>query len=150
MPQQEIFFQKSLQSFKFLLANFDFVQKPLYDVPGLWKVIYFNATTAIEVIFEVRDQLIYVNIHHLINGEIAKPYAEKSKNSFYLDNLLKIRNTNLPPFSFGGGGRWLSTSEIEDTIEKSADALRTYAADILQGDFSILPEIQALIHKYSQ
>lgn len=99
-----------------------------------------DETTAIAVRFEVRENHVFVIIRRLVDGKVPMyPIFIKHDtvlDLFYLDDLIKLR---LPSIKVG------ADDDVEVKIPKYADALQKCATDVLQGDFSVFPELEQVV-----
>ena len=74
------------------------------------------------------------------------PCPEDELEAFALEDLLKLR-TGKYAIAEGVFGRALSRKDIKEILTTYARGLREHAADILQGDFSIFPELEKIVRK---
>jgi hypothetical protein len=111
-----------------------------------WEVAYVNSTTAIKIVYEQRDQDIFIRLQPTPD---SSGHAEEFNFwylSFYLQNVLQIR----APEALSAlcqkrdRDRSMTDEEIINYVDRSAKALFRYADDVLRGDFSIFGEITSL------
>lgn len=142
------FFNLCLQKFQFLFDEYGFKKKRKETAGGDYSILFQNTMTAIVVGFEWRDQYIYVRLCRLPDGEFRKNpifITEDSEIScFDIEDLLTIR---APEMGIDAAlfGKALSDKEVERVIAVYADAVQTQASDILKGDFSVWPELDAIV-----
>jgi hypothetical protein len=92
-----------------------------------------------------------VSIYRLIDGKIP-PYEifikpETAVNSFYLGNILALRSpTTKIESKYIDIGK-PTREELEKALGPYANALENQAQDILQGDFSIFPELEKIVKR---
>ena len=142
------FFSLCLQKLQFLFDEYGFKKKRKETAGGDYTILFQNKTTAIIVGFEWRDQYIYVRLCRLSDGEFRKNpifITEDSEIScFDIEDLITIRapEMGIDPAVFG---KALSDDEVESVLAIYADAVHTQASDILKGDFSVWPELDAIV-----
>jgi hypothetical protein len=143
----ETFEQIIRQEFKYLETDFSFhihkVEKNVYGCHVMFK----GSALGIEICFEVHEGHVSVRIYRLKDGEIPKypiffdPKAEFL--IFYFDDLMllktkhSIEQNERSVFEYGG--------YMKRIIKEYAENLRIYGADLLNGDFSVFPEIHKIV-----
>lgn len=111
-------------------------------------VTYQNNTTAVLLTFSPRDGGIFLDLIRLVNGIIPDNIYEFSQNltlnSFDLSNVLLIRDPEFeierPSFD-----ELFKEKVIKSVLNQKAYVLKTYASDILKGDFSIFPQLEKIV-----
>jgi hypothetical protein len=110
-------------------------------------VWYKNSSVAIRVSYEIYDDGIFVTIYRLRDdGQIPEHpiFFDPSAAflTFDLNDLIRVR----------GGERLSKGSEsmydraaLAKTVEEYANALKSHASDVIDGDFSILPQIKEIV-----
>lgn len=144
----DAFFNKCVEKFQFLIEQYAFKQIAKKAEAGVYRIIYKNKTTAVEVGLEWREQYIYVELYRLIEGRIKNNpiiiRPETELTAFNLEDLLETRapELKLPPDYFG---RPLTIGIIENALARYAFSVKKYAADILQGDFGAFDKLESIV-----
>lgn len=147
---EDHFFNICLMEFQYLVDEFNFEVVSQKSSSYSCSIFYKNHSTAVEISYEPREKHIFVLLMRLVDGEIPEyPIficQEAELNSFYLDDLLSIRNS---PYVF-------DQKLIETPFKKSgmglllkqyAQALKIFGSDILGGDFEIFSELEKVVKK---
>ncbi len=136
------FKEHCLQIFTFLITDYG-CGSPSYEESGMHfaTVTYRNTTTGVEIYFEPRENYIYIKLIQLINGEVPD-YLWHADHWAHLGLLLRFRRSTLS-ISRKEWGDWMDAKDIGVILQQYAVALRTYAADILVGDFSVFTAFHA-------
>lgn len=138
------------RDFEFLVEEFGFKKtktKTDVDTP---RIRYENDTTMVEVGVEWRELYFYVVIGRRDRKKTSEkdrmPRPEDELVSFNLEDLLTLR---VPGYIVSSGyfGQKLNRKDIERIMGKYAQELRKHAADVLQGDFTIFPELEKIVRK---
>lgn len=132
------------KEFQFLVAEFDCKQKANKTDAGVYRLRYENKTTKVEIGFDWREQYIYVLL-----GRRDKPKPKGPEDeivAFDLEDLLQLQ-TGKYAIDQGRFGKALTLKAVKEILRTYARALREHAADVLQGDFSIFPEIEKIVRK---
>lgn len=129
------------RDFHFLEEDYNFKVLETTQQPYI-SVIYKNSTTAVKVGYEPRDRGVFVLLIRLVAGEIP-PYPihlqhTERLNMFYLDDLVALRSKD----SESSATRVRSPKE---NIARAAGALRTYATDVLNGEFDVFVELDKIV-----
>lgn len=103
-------------------------------------VTYQNSTTFVRLSFEPREGGIFVSLGHLVAGHIP-PYDDTTSNWFDFRDLLALR---APKVSFSSG-EWPTDKQLDATLTEIAGGLKTYALDVLQGDFAVFKNLDKLV-----
>lgn len=136
------FLELCKQEFNFLIDRYGFELKSSKREAGnTYKTTYQNSTTAVIINWDQREHWIYVEFYKLTHGKLVLDPLAISRGApikgFYLDTLLSIRSPqtsikNMPT----------NISEVESCLKDYSKATEIFAADILEGNFSILEEIE--------
>jgi hypothetical protein len=143
-----------IRSFEFLIRNFGFKAGRSKSELGNCYLTFMGEAAAIKVSFVPRDRGVVVLLYRLVDGKIP-PYEifikpETIINSFYLDNIIALRSPSTEIESnFTNIGKPTS-EELESALAANADALKNHAQDILQGDFSIFPELEKIVKQRAE
>jgi hypothetical protein len=103
-------------------------------------ITYQNSTTFLRVSLEPREGGVFVTIGRLVHGRIP-PYEDTSPHWFDFHHLLALR---APQISFWSG-EWPSARELDQVLKGIVNALRSHAADVLQGDFTIFKQLHQVV-----
>ena len=122
------------------------------DASSFWetRVVYETATTAVYVDESVEFDRVEVSLIRLVNGAIPTypifVTPETAMHEFLLDDLLAVRAPHLLPQLQAMAG--LGDDQIQACLVTLARALDAYAADILQGDFTIFATLEERVKQY--
>jgi hypothetical protein len=144
------FFEIGEKEFRFLVDEFGFKKRAIKTDVEVYRLPYENGTTKVEIGLEWRDQYVYV----LLGRREAKktknarrlPRPEDELMAFNLEDLLKLR-TGKYAIDEDRFGRALTRKDIKAILSTYARGLREHAPDVLQGDFSIFPELEKIVRK---
>lgn len=133
-----------LDTFSFLINEFEFrLLQSISNNYGI-RIYYKNTTTGVEVNWEVREQRIFIMIIRLIDGEIPEYpiFFTSDSESYYYDlgDVMKVKNGSF--FDYGN----LNNNDIESVLVNSAEYLKQYSQDLLNGNFDIVPHIETIIN----
>lgn len=114
--------------------------------PWACRVIFQNGTTEVEFRWDYR---ISVRLGRIMDGRVPSDPIQAGRgvhfNSHYLDLLLLLR---APHLDLGAYERSENDLEVRGSISAVVgalvDAMRTYASDVLAGDFSVFEELDEL------
>ena len=138
-------------TFQFLITEFDYELIEQTSEVMFYKLVFKNSTTGVVVMYESREQYIDIDLYKLIDGQIVKNVThaliskEKIKG-FRLDSIMKARNIRkqiLPIHKYGEDSEFHGDNGLSKWVALFAENLRSYAADILNGDFSSFEELDA-------
>jgi hypothetical protein len=129
------------EEFQFLEDEYGFRPVSTQSGEDTRHVIYKNDTTGVGVYYEFRDAATWVVLMRLLNGTL--PEYGDPVNTHGLHLFVRLRSS-IPPTPEQWIPPPLPPSELTKRLRKNAAALRTYADDVLHGDFSVFPELAAL------
>jgi len=141
----EMFLKLSKQKFQFLLAEYGFLLKSSKKESGnIYKVAYQNNTTSVYLIWDLRDNWIYMEISRLVNGKpVPNPITinqDTTLNGFNFDLLLLIRQPQRIPDSTPK-----NIDDVDGILDAYSKLLKAYGSDVLMGDFSVMTDIEKLV-----
>jgi hypothetical protein len=148
------------EAFSFLYDEFGFSVLSSKQEKWGYYLSASNSTTGLKIENEFREAYIHVTLYKLIDGKIVEnariientqnaAFYERPMTGFGLGWILSFRNPEVqikpmydyPPesiFHDEQNGQW-------NYILFVASRLKEYASDILQGDFSIFPELDVFV-----
>lgn len=131
--------------FQYLLEEDGFSLRSSRKESGnIYKVVYQNKTTSVHINWEFRDNLIYIHIYRLINGNLLRYPTIITKdtkiNSFDFENLLSVRR---PQAIIDATPK--NIEDVDRILATYSRLLRSVGSDVLKGDFSVLPDIEKFI-----
>lgn len=108
---------------------------------------YQNRTTALRISLEPAEGGIFVLLSKLVSGKIPRyPIFVKPRtqlHSFYLNDIVQLKASK---GASGCAWRKASTAaEISTSLGEIAILLRTFASDILSGDFSVFVPLDRVV-----
>ena len=113
-----------------------------------YELLLTNNTVGVILTFEYREFYLFVKLCRLRDGAFPpKPgeiRPETTLDSFDLDDIVSIMSpgTSIPPYELNTK---LDLEFLEDVVKKQSDNLRRYGIDIVNGDFSIFPELDKIV-----
>jgi hypothetical protein len=110
-------------------------------------VWYKNNNVAIRISYEIYEDGVFVTIYKLhANGQIPENPIFFDPNAaflvFDLNDLMRAQGADR--LSKGSEGMYDKTA-LEETVENYANALKSHATDIINGDFNILPRVREVV-----
>ena len=146
----EEFFKIAEKEFQFLVDEFGFKKRARKKDAGVYSLLYETKMTEVGIGFEWRDQYIYVGLGRRDRkapqekGRLPRP--EDELTSFDLEDVLKLR-TGKYAIDEDRFGRALTLKDVKEILSTYARGLRKHGPDVLQGDFSIFPELEKIVRK---
>lgn len=112
-------------------------------------ITYINDTTSVRISFEPREGGLFILLSRLIEGKIP-PYPiiigpQTQIHSFYLDDILSLKAREIPEKNQDQLAQ--KPDALSEQLSFCSTMLKRYAKDILQGDFSIYPELECIVKK---
>jgi hypothetical protein len=144
------FLETGEKEFQFLVDEFGCKKKANKTDVEVYRLPYENTTTKVEIGFDWREQYLYVLLgrrdREKLKAKGRMPRPEDEIIAFNLEDLLQLR-TGKYAIDQDRFGKALTRKDIKDILSTYARALREHAADVLQGDFSIFPELEKIVRK---
>ena len=144
------FFEIGEGEFRFLVDEFGFRKRANKTDVEVYRLPYENGTTKVEIGFDWRDQYVYVLLGR---RDVKKPKdarrlprPEDELVAFSLEDLLKLR-TRKYGIDQDRFGKALTRKDIKEILSTYARGVREHAADVLQGDLTIFPELEKIVRK---
>jgi len=144
----DAFYNISIEKFRFLVDEFGFGNPKKRVSGGLYRVIYQSRTTAVEIGLEWREQYIYVELFRLIDGKIKEnPIIVRPESKLYEFNLEDLLASRAPHYKLSPNyfNKPLNIESVQYVLTHYANALREFAKDVLQGDFSVFSELESIV-----
>jgi hypothetical protein len=114
-------------------------------------ITYANETTAIDVRYELKDNLVFVYLIRLIDGKIPDfPLTIKTDTELYkfdLDSLIHLRSASLAVDQKQFGYPF-SQKDFEVILSRYSKALQKIGSDILKGDFTVFSELERSLKRW--
>lgn len=138
------------EHFLFLESEYDCNLESMRAEDWGCEVIYRNRTTGIKLLYEVYCAFVFVFIYKLVNGEMVdnpRPLGLDSPiTCFDFNDALPIEKRMKPAYEYGSQSNYYDEEEGLSNYSKDfALRLREYGKDVLNGDFSVLPEMEKII-----
>jgi len=132
------------EKFSFLIDQYQLKALKVMEDAFSIKIIYKNNDAGISIIFEPRENDIYVVLHRLVNRKIDKSYVSSNtkRNSFYVYDLMKIRKPAEKEREIISKSKFKGPLNMKLLLKAYANYLQKNAGDILKGDFSIFSELE--------
>lgn len=143
------FFKIGEKEFQFLVDEFGFKKRANKTDVEVYRLPYENGTTKVEIGFEWRDQYVYVLLGRREKkskdaGRLPRP--EDELVAFNLEDLLQVR-TGKYGVDQERFGKALTRKDIKEILSTYARGVLEHAADVLQGDFTVFPELEKIVRK---
>lgn len=141
-------------TFQFLIEDYHFGIISQSDEEWGHKMVLKNATTGVEIIYEVREAYINIMLYRLLNGEIRENTSSAIRNNetingFNLDYIVNIRNPNdliRPAYEYGEYSEFHEENYgLYKYISKFSDNIKKHAEDILNGDFDLFNQLDKVV-----
>jgi hypothetical protein len=147
-----------VKEFDFLTNEFGFRLVRCKQIDGGYDVLYLNAVCGVHITYEFREAYLFVNIHALRDGKFVenpRPVKQESVLTGYsLDDILNLRAPDAmmkPAYSYGADSEYYGKNYgLSLFVSKFAENLKTYASDVLSGDFSVFEVIEPVVKKRAQ
>ena len=142
------FLQLSSEQFQYLVDEFGFRRGPKRSEGGLYRVLYESAKTAVEIGFEWNEQYVYVELFRLINGKIQEnPIVIQANSELTVHNLEDLIGIRAPKMMLGPDyfGKPITVASLDHVLSHYARALKELGGDLLQGDFTVFRELEAIV-----
>lgn len=138
-----------------LLDEYGLTKARVVDPGGYmyYTIIFQNETSALRVYFEWRDVYLSLQICRLVNGEVQEGLQPFNLEwtSFAVEDLLTVRAPDydqapllVSRSSEDFKGETAILEEVRRELKIYAAALSAYGRDILEGDFTIFPQLDKL------
>jgi hypothetical protein len=146
---KERFLELCRKYFGFLSEEFGF-REAKKESSSWGHILYFkNDTTAVRVSLEWEYPGVFVHLYRLVDGQVVENpiiiRQESELTNYSVDDLLSIRAPELGLSPIFG-----HSDEIEKKLESYASAVRAYAADVLEGDFTVFAELDKIVKRRAQ
>jgi len=141
------FLKRGEKQFEFLVAEFGCKKRANKTDGGVYRLRYENKTTNVAIRLDWREQYLSVLLGRRDREPPRRP--ENELIAFDLEDLLKLR-TGRHAIDLSRFGKVLTHTDINEMTSAYARALRDHAADILQGDFTLFPELEKIVRKRMQ
>ena len=148
MINHKQFTQICKRYFNFLENDYGFYVEDQRADTWVYEIIFKNNFVAVTLTFELRDFYLFVKLSKLRAGELPpKPgeiRPETLLESFDLDDIVTIRSKEslIPPYQLNTK---FDEVLLEDIVKRQGANLKLFAADILEGDFSLFSELDKIV-----
>jgi hypothetical protein len=141
------------EQFKFLVSEYDFRLSKCEKEDWGYELIYLNDTTGVKITYEYREAYVFITLYQLEDGELREnPRNIEDNTTLYgygLDDLIGVRNPQAlikPAFEYGEQSEYYDKEKgLLLYVSAFAENLKTYAKDILGGDFTVFPELDKIV-----
>jgi hypothetical protein len=132
-----------LDKFSYLEREYSFKVAKKKGVDNI-EIVYQNGTTGVQILFDRRENQIYVMIYQLENGKlIENPIFLSYDTRVYGYDLDDILSQRIPGYS--GTKMRSDCNGVLCVLENYAKMLRLHAADLLLGDFQLFPRLEKIV-----
>ena len=151
--QTESFEQIVKNEFGFLESDFGFTLSESKKEGWGYKMIYRNNTTGVKIIHEYRESYIFILLYQLVNGKLIEDPRDIKEDtvlhSYGLDDIVNLRDPSAlinPTYDYPDDSKFHDKEKGMSTyVSAFARNLKTYAEDVLSGDFTIFPELDKIV-----
>lgn len=145
----------AIDKFAYLVSNYGFRLSECNKEEWGYKIVFLNATTGVQIIYEFREAYIFVTLYKLVDGKLVENprtiYDDTELHGFSLDDILSIRNPEAqmrPAYQYGADSEFYDENKgMSLYVSKFADNLKNYASDVLSGNFEIFKDLDAIVKK---
>jgi len=150
------------EQFKFLESEYSFSLSKCKKEDWGYELIYLNDTTGVKITYEYREAYVFIMLYQLIDGELRENPRNIEDNTilhgYGLDDLISLRNSQAlikPAYEYGEQSEYYDQENgLSLYVAAFAGNLKAYAKDILNGDFTIFPDLDKIVKervkKYNQ
>ncbi|MCG6168916.1 hypothetical protein EHQ12_05370 [Leptospira gomenensis] len=139
--------------FKFLELDYQFRFVKSKKENWGYEILYLNETTGVKIIYEYRESYIFIILYRLIDGELIENPGEIFQNTklncFGLDDIINLRNPSAllsPTYEYPENSHYFNKKNgWEQYVSDFAENLKTYASDVLSGNFEIFQTIDPIV-----
>lgn len=109
-----------------------------------FEILYTNETTGVLIIFDRRENQIFVMVYQLENGVFREnPIFINHDTKIYGYDLEDILSSRISRYS--GTKRSVDFNGVLDELDNYAKMLKFYASDLLLGDFQLFPKVEKIV-----
>jgi len=120
------------------------------DIYGCY-ITYNNDIVAVEVSYEIKDGGLFVMLCRMVDGGLPpQEVFVRSKtvlNRFDLEDIVSLKEPSIDLEQDFADPHKPTTKELETNLRVYAEALKTYAKDILRGDFSTFADLEKIVKR---
>jgi hypothetical protein len=140
-----------VKEFGFLITDYELkmtnVEKEAY---GCY-VTYNNGVVAVEVSYDIKDGGLFVMLCRMVNGQLPPQEvfvrSETVLNRFDLEDVVSLKEPSIDLEQNFADPHRPTVKELETNLRMYAEALKTYAKDILGGDFSSFADLEKVVKR---
>lgn len=139
------------KEFGFLTAEHGLkVMNTSKDTYGCY-VTYCNDVVAVKVSYEIKDGGLFVMVCRMVNGKLPPEEifvrSDTVLNSFDLEDVVALKEPSIELEQNFADPSKPTAKELETNLRIYAKALKTYAKDILGGDFSSFADLEKIVKR---
>jgi len=150
------------EQFKFLESEYGFRLLKCEKEDWGYELIYLNNKTGVKITYEYREAYIFIMLYQLEDGKIVEnPKSIDGNATLYgyaMEDLINLRNPDAlikPAYEYGEQSEYYDKENgLSLYVSAFASNLKKYAKDVLDGNFTIFPELEKIVKdrvkKYSQ
>ena len=143
----------SKEQFSFLESEYNFRLSKCEKEDWGYELIYLNDTTGVKITYEYREAYIFIMLYKLIEGDLKENPRNIENNTvlygYGLDDMIMLRNPDdliKPTYEYDEQSKYFKENdELFLYVAAFSDNLKTYAKDVLSGDFEIFPELDKVV-----
>ena len=138
------------EKFAFLESDFAFSLESEREEEWGGEVIYSGADLAIRILYEYSSAFVFVFICKLVGGEIRRNPRPVMPDSiitcFDFNDMLPAEEKMKPAYEYNPDSLYFDENEgLANYVAEFSVRLRRYGAELLRGDFSVFPKMEAII-----
>lgn len=141
------------EQFSFLESEYNFRLSKCEKEDWGYELIYLNNTTGVKITYEYREAYIFIMLYKLIDGNLKEnPRNIEDSTILYgysLDDMIILRNPDdliKPTYEYDEQSKYFKENDgLSLYADAFSDNLKTYAKDVLNGDFTVFPDLDRIV-----
>ena len=141
------------EQFNFLESEYNFRLSKCDKKDWGYEIVYLNNTTGVKIIHEYRESYIFILLYRLVNEKLIEASGNIKEDtilhSYGLDDIVNLHNPSAlisPTYEYPDASKFHDQHKgMSLYVSAFADNLKTYAKDVLIGNFEIFPELDKVV-----
>lgn len=143
------------EQFKFLESEYGLRLSKCEKEDWGYELTYLNDKTGVKITYEYREAFVFIMLYRLIEGQLKENPRSIGDDTillgYGLDDLISLRNPQAlikPAYEYGEESEYYDKEKgLSLYVTAFADNLKTFAKDILSGDFKVFPDLDKIVKK---
>lgn len=140
-----------VEEFGFLVTDYGLKMAQVEKAAYGCYVTYNNEVVAVEVSYDIKDGGLFVMLCRMVNGKIPPQEvfirSETLINRFDLEDVVSLKEPSIDLEQDFADPHKPTAKELRTNLKIYAEALKTYAKDILGGDFSSFADLEKIVKR---